>query len=65
MIGKECYFLQLIGAANLPASVLYPMVTGGSIIFSAIAGVIIFKEQLSRRQIISITLCFIGTLLFL
>ena len=65
IIGAASYFLQLIGAANLPASVLYPMVTGGSIIFSAIAGVIIFKEQLSRRQIISITLCFIGTLLFL
>ena len=65
LIGAASYFLQLIGAENLPASVLYPMVTGGSIIFSAIAGMIFYKEHLTRRQIISIILCFIGTLLFL
>lgn len=65
IIGGASYLLQLIGAKNLPASVLYPMVTGGSIIFSAIAGRVFFKERLSRRQIASIILCFIGTLLFL
>ncbi len=59
------YMLQLIGAKNLPATVLYPMVTGGSIIFSSLAGVALFKEKLSKFQIISITLCFLGTLLFL
>lgn len=65
VIGAASYFLQLIGAAKLPASVLYPMVTGGSIIFSALAGVILFKERLSRLQLVSIILCFMGTLLFL
>ncbi len=65
IVGAASYFLQLIGAANLPASVLYPMVTGGSIIFSAIAGVLVFKERLRWQQIFSIILCFIGTLLFL
>ena len=59
------YLLQLTGAASLPATVLYPMVTGGSIIFSALSGLVFFKEKLSTIQIISIGLCFAGTLLFL
>ena len=59
------YLLQLTGAATLPATVLYPMVTGGSIIFSALSGLVFFKEKLSRIQILSIALCFAGTLLFL
>jgi multidrug transporter EmrE-like cation transporter len=57
--------LQLISAIKLPASVLYPFITGGTIIFSSIAGVIFFKDKLSKQLIISIALCFIGTLLFL
>lgn len=59
------YLLQLTGAAALPATVLYPMVTGGSIIFSALSGLVFFKEKLSVWQLVSIGLCFAGTLLFL
>lgn len=65
LIGGVSYMLQLIGAKALPASVLYPMVTGGSIIFSAISGRVFFKEKLSVWQLVSIRLCFVGTLLFL
>ena len=65
LIGGVSYMLQLIGAKELPATVLYPIVTGGSIVFSALAGKVFFKEKLSVYQIISIVLCFIGTLLFL
>lgn len=65
IIGAASYFLQLVGAKELPASVLYPIVTGGSIIFSAIAGRVFFQERISMRQLFSIILCFIGTLLFL
>lgn len=64
-IGGASYLLQLIGAKSLPASVLYPMVTGGSIIFSAVAGRVFFGERISQRQLVSILLCFVGTLLFL
>ena len=59
------YMLQLIGASSLPATVLYPFVTGGSIILTSIAGVLVFKEKLLPRQIIGIAVCFVGTLLFL
>ncbi|MGN1099009.1 MAG: hypothetical protein ACI4S9_01575 [Christensenellales bacterium] len=57
--------LQLLGAKVLPASVLYPFITGGTIVFSALAGVIVFKEKLSAKIVVSIILCFAGTLMFL
>jgi len=65
LIGGVSYGLQLAGAKALPATVLYPLVTGGSIVFSAFSGMIFFREKLSVRQIVSILLCVIGTLLFL
>lgn len=64
-ISGVAYLMQLTGAKDLPASVLYPIVSGGSIIFSALSGKVFFKEKLSICQLISIVLCFIGTLLFL
>ncbi len=64
-ISGASYLLQLTGAKELPATVLYPMVTGGSIIFSALSGRVFFKEKLSVSQLVSIGLCFGGTLLFL
>jgi multidrug transporter EmrE-like cation transporter len=57
--------LQLFGAASLPATVLYPFVTGGSIVLSSLAGIIFFKDKLSKNVIASIILCFLGTILFL
>ncbi len=63
--GGISYMLQLIGAKTLPATVLYPCVTGASIIFSAFAGKIFFKEKITKIQWISIALCFAGTCMFL
>lgn len=63
--GGASYFLQLDRAKTLPATVLYPFITGGSIVLSALWGRVAFKESLSRRIIISIILCFIGTIMFL
>lgn len=59
------YMLQLIGAKELPATVLYPFVTGGSVILTSVAGVLVFREKLTVRQIFGIAICFVGTLLFL
>ena len=64
-IGGVSYMLQLLGAKTLPATVLYPFITGGSIVFSSLTGVILFKEKLSAKLIISVMLCFAGTLMFL
>lgn len=65
LLGGVSYLLQLISAATLPATVMYPFTTGGSIIFSALADLIIFKEELSPRLVQSIALCFVGTLFFI
>lgn len=65
LFGGISYTMQLIGAKELPASVLYPMVTGGCIIFSSLFGRAFFKEKITLYQRISIVLCFIGTFLFL
>lgn len=65
VVGGVSYMLQLIGAQNLPATVLYPCITGGSIIFSAFAGKLFFKEKITKPQWISICLCFAGTCMFI
>lgn len=65
VISGSSYFLQLYGAKSLPATVLYPFVTGGSIVFSALADTTFFKERLSRKLIISLGLCFAGTIMFI
>ncbi len=64
-LGGVSYLLQLFGAEELPATVVYPFVTGGSIIFSTLMGVFAFKEKISAKMIISVCLCFVGTLMFL
>ena len=65
LIGGISYLLQLVGARDLPASVLYPMITGGSIIFSTLSGMVFFKERPQRKQLLGILACFLGTLFFL
>lgn len=59
------YLLQLIGASHLPATVLYPLVTGGCVILTALCGKFFFREKLSRRAAIGIALCFVSTFFFL
>lgn len=65
LIGGVSYMLQLIGAKDLPATVLYPFITGGSMFFSSLAGVLVFKEKLSAKLIISLVISCLATLLFL
>ena len=65
VIGGVSYMLQLIGAANLPATVTYPLITGGCIIFSALSDVVFYKEKLTRQQLTGILLSFAGTFFFL
>lgn len=59
------YLLQLIGAENLPSTVLYPIITGGSIIFTAFSGILFFKEKVTSRTMLGMGLCFLGTCMFL
>lgn len=59
------YLCQLAGASHLPATVMYPMITGGSVVLTAVAGRIFFGQKLTRQATIGIVLCLIATLLFL
>lgn len=59
------YYLQLIGAKSIDAGVLYPLVTAGSIILSALAGMLVFRERPSGRQWVAMGGCFVGTCMFI
>jgi len=60
------YLLQLLAASSpLPASVQYPFITGGSVVLTALAGFLFFKEKPDRRSLIGILLSFAATFLFL
>lgn len=65
VVGTVSSLLQLEGAKNLPASVLYPMITGGSIVLSGLFALLFFDEKLSKRGWAGIILCLGGTCLFL
>lgn len=65
LIGGLSYLFQLVGAKNLPATVLYPMITGGAIVGTAIAGRSFFDEKIEKMTVIGIILCFTGTCCFL
>lgn len=64
-ISGVSYLLQLIGAKDIDATVLYPIITGGSIFFTTLAGWIFFKEKPTAKVIASVVICFLGTCLFL
>lgn len=65
VISGAGFLFQLIGAKDLDASILFPIITGGTIIFTSLAGLLFFKEKLSKVQVLSIILCFTATLFFL
>ena len=65
ILGTVSSILQLEGAKNLPASMLYPMITGGSVALTGVFALIFFKEKLSLRGWISVALCCAGTCLFI
>lgn len=65
LIGGISSVLQLTGAQTIDASLLYPFITGGSIVFSSLVGRLFFHETLSKRRILGILFAFVGTLFFL
>lgn len=59
------FLLILLSAANLPASVQYPILSGGVVVLSAIIDRVIFKEKLSMLTYISIIIAFAATVLLM
>ena len=64
VVSGFAYMWQLIGAAYLPATVLYPIVTGGTIVATSLFDKICFAQRLHKNTIISIVLCVIALVLF-
>ena len=66
-IGASAYtgnFLLLKAAAKVPASVQFPLVSGGVIAISALVSAFIFREKISRREWVSVVGAFASTFLF-
>ena len=53
------------GAKTVNATVLYPIVTGGTVIFSALNGRVLFKEKLNKYVVSEILLAVAATVLFM
>ena len=67
LIGAATYtgnYLHLLAANDVPASVQFPLVSGGVIVLSALISFGAFKEKLSVREWISIGGAFLATVLF-
>ena len=67
LLGAAMYggnFLQLLAADKVPASVQFPLVSGGVIVLSALVSVLFFKEKISKKEWISVAGAFVSTFLF-
>lgn len=62
--GATSSFLMLHSASHVDASVLYPMVTGGTVVLSALAGYVVFGEKQTKKDTVLYILCLIATLFF-
>ncbi len=65
LVGGISSVLQLTGAQTIDASLLYPFITGGSIVFSSLTGWLVFREKMTKNILIGVICAFVGTLLFL
>ncbi len=57
--------LQLISAITIDAAVMFPIITGGTIVFSSLFGMIFFKEKINKQGLISLILALIASALFI
>ena len=67
LIGATTYtgnFLHLLAANDVPASVQFPLVSGGVIVLSELVSFFAFKEKMSVKEWISIGGAFLSTVLF-
>ena len=66
-IGVTTYtgnFLHLKAAVKVPASVQFPLVSGGVIVLSALVSAFIFREKINKKEWISVAGAFLATFLF-
>ena len=59
------YYCQLEGSVTVPATVLFPLVSGGSIVMTALVGMLILREKPTRAAIVGMLLCIGGMCTFI
>ena len=64
LLSSVSYYFQLTCASNLPATIQFPVLSGGTIVFSALLGMICFKEKISNKQMFCLFLCLVSTIFF-
>lgn len=57
-------FLHLKAAVKVPASVQFPLVSGGVIVLSAIVSAFIFREKITKKEWLTVLGSFVSTFLF-
>lgn len=62
-IFRKLYFRMKI--FSVPATAQYPIITGGTLAFSAILGFICYKEKLGIIEIIRVAVVISATILFM
>ena len=55
---------NLLAAKTADASLMYPLITGGGMVLSAVSGRIFFKEKITKLNAISLMIAVVGTVLF-
>ncbi len=67
LLGGAAYtgnFLLLKAATNIPASIQFPIVSGGVIVLSALVSALVFRERLAAKEWVSVVGAFVATVLF-
>ena len=64
--GVGDYFIAIATQPSaLGASVTFPIINGGTIVFSTLSGVVFFKEKLTVSTVISLVIVIVSTVLFM
>ena len=64
LISQSGELFQLIAAKTLDATILFPIVSGGTMVVSAVFGFLFFKEKPDKLLVISLVVSLIATVLF-
>ena len=59
------YYCQLEGSVTIPASVLFPLLSGGSIVLTAAVGMLILREKPTKSAVAGMLICLAGMCMFI
>ena len=58
-------FMQVVSAKHVAATAQFPIITGGTLVFSAVLGRLIYREKFTKLKIAQIAVAFAATILFI